>query len=74
MNPHVPVFVKIDEYKDVLDTVNLVKGKMVEARSLLHEIATLKEEEDAELEQWQSNIDEIESKITAIDKALFADQ
>jgi len=66
-----PVFVKIEEYKDVLDVVNLIKNKIAEAKETLAKVNELKNEEDAELEIWRSGLEEVERKITFIDKALF---
>ncbi|MBW2979293.1 hypothetical protein DRZ77_01115 [Candidatus Woesearchaeota archaeon] len=66
-----PVYVKVDEYKDVLDLLNMIKNKLAEAKELLSRINELKNEEDAELELWHSGIEEIEKKIEFVDKALF---
>jgi len=65
------IFVKIEDYKDVLDAVNLLKGKLNQAKELLEEIHHLKSEEDAELEQWSNNLAEVERKIEFVDQTLF---
>lgn len=65
------VFVKIDDYKDVLDIMNMIKNKLSEAKITLGEINKLKNEEDAELELWHTSLDEAERRIEFIDKALF---
>ncbi len=69
--PEMPVYVKIDEYKDVLDLIKMIKNKLAEAKELLSRINELKNEEDAELELWHSGVEEIERKIEFVDKALF---
>lgn len=66
-----PVFVRIDEYKDVLDVMNLVKSKIAEAKGTLAKLNDLKNEEDAELELWHTSLDDIERKVEFVDKALF---
>ena len=66
-----PVFVKIDEYKDVLDIMGIIKDKLAEARDTLGKINELKNEEDSELDLWNASLEEIESKIEHIDKTLF---
>jgi len=66
-----PVFVRIDDYKDILDVINMVKNKINEAKDTLGKINELKNEEDAELELWQTGIEEIERKVEFIDKTLF---
>lgn len=66
-----PVFVKIEEYKDVLDVLDVVKSKLVEAKGTLDEIQKLKDEEDRELSAWVQNMDEIAQKVSNIDKTVF---
>jgi len=65
------VFVKIDEYKQTLEVLDLVKQKLTEAKKTLADIHALKHDEDAELELWNSTLNQIEKKIESIDKTLF---
>jgi hypothetical protein len=64
------VFVKIDEYKDIMDLVNLMRSKIQQARYVLNRIAELKRQEDDELEAWSSELDNVEERIDVIDKRL----
>jgi len=66
-----PIYVRIEEYKDVLDVINMIKHKVNEAKETLGKINQLKNDEDAELERWQMDLEEVERKISHIDKALF---
>ena len=66
-----PVFVKINEYKEILDVLDMVKGKMKEIKETLSSINTLRNEEDTELSVWNNTIKEIEEKIENIDKMMF---
>ncbi|MBI4452911.1 hypothetical protein HY637_05765 [Candidatus Woesearchaeota archaeon] len=66
-----PVFVKVDEYKEILDVLDMVKGKIGEIRDTLSGINELRGEEDAEVSMWNSTIDDIEKKIEDIDKMMF---
>lgn len=66
-----PVFVKIDEYKDVLNVMNMIKSKLNDARATLAKINDLKNEEDAELELWHTGLEEVERKVEFVDKTLF---
>lgn len=66
-----PIYVKIDEYKDVLDIMNMIKSKLNDARKILGKINDLKNEEDAELELWHTGLDEVERKVEFVDKTLF---
>ena len=69
--PEMPVFVKIEDYKDVLDVINMVKNKIDDARKTLGKINEIKNEEDAELELWHTTLEEVERKVDFIDKTLF---
>ena len=65
------VFVKLEEYEDVLDIMNSMRTKLGEANQLLGEIAKLKEQEDAEINAWLSQLKDIDQRILRIGKALF---
>ncbi len=69
--PETPLFVKIEEYKDVLDVVNMIKSKIADAKRTLGKINELKNEEDTELESWRNTLEEMERKVEFVDKALF---
>ena len=71
MEKGAPVFVKIADYKDVLEVVGLLNDKLEEAKEIMARINELKNEEDTELELWQAELEEIERKLGFIDKSLF---
>jgi|TARA_B100002003_G_scaffold250772_1_gene291475 hypothetical protein len=74
MNRDMPVFVKIEEYKDVLDVLELVKNKIVQAKDILGKINELKNEEDVELDQWRTSINDIERRVDELDETLLEPQ
>jgi len=65
------VFVKVDEYKEILDVLDMIKDKLKEIRTTLGNINALRNEEDAELAMWNSTINDIEKKIDNIDRMMF---
>ncbi|MBU1111637.1 MAG: hypothetical protein ABIG93_00160 [archaeon] len=65
-----PVFVKVDEYEDVLDLIESVKHKIADAKDTLLKINDLKNDEDQLLEQWQNSLAEVEKKIEFIDQSM----
>ncbi|MFH2027666.1 MAG: hypothetical protein ABIJ08_00870 [Nanoarchaeota archaeon] len=65
------VFVKIEEYKDVVDTIGMIKEKLDEAKDMLSNITEMKRKEDAELANWNSKIADVEQKIENIDNSLL---
>lgn len=66
-----PVYVKLDEYKDIIDVMGLIRNKIQEARNVLDKLNELKNEEDSELEIWKTELDDVEKKIEFMDKAMF---
>ena len=66
-----PVYVRIDEYKDVLDVIRTLKGKLSEAKETLEQIQQFRNEEDAELESWKAGLSDIEQKVAHLDSSLF---
>ena len=70
MQENAQVFIKIEEYNKILNTVRLVKDKLNEAKDILKRISELKIEEYNQLGNWDSNLEEIEKKIASVDDAL----
>ena len=66
-----PVYVKFDEYDDVLKMIKIIKDKINDARIALSRIERIKAEEDAELEVWAGQLTEIENKVKMIDTYML---
>lgn len=71
MGEGMPIFVKIDEYKDVLEVLKLINQKLDQAKEAVARINELKNEEDTELELWQSELEDIEKKLNLMNKTLL---
>ncbi|NQU79206.1 hypothetical protein HQ545_05565 [Candidatus Woesearchaeota archaeon] len=71
MDRQTPVFVKVDEYKDVLNILDLIKNKISDAKGIISEINDLKNQEDSEIALWSNEISEMERKIEFIDQTLL---
>ncbi|NTV24403.1 MAG: hypothetical protein HGA85_08635 [Nanoarchaeota archaeon] len=65
------VFVKIEEYNDILDIIALINEKIKDARIILGKINDLKNQEDSELETWKHSLDDVERKLKYINQTLF---
>ena len=65
------VFIKIEEYNDILDLIALLNEKVKEARTILGKLNDLKNQEDNELMAWKNSLDEVERKLKYIDQSLF---
>ncbi len=71
MDQKAPVFVKIEDYRDIIDLISLIKDKLRQSRFLLDKITELKNQEEAELESWQRELQDVEKRVSEVDRALF---
>ncbi len=65
-----PVFVKVDDYQEVLNLIRLARKKLDEAKETLNKVNELKNEEDHQLELWHNNLNEVEKKIDFVEHSL----
>lgn len=65
-----PVFVKVEEYKEVLHLMKAVRRKLEEAKEMLGKVHELKNEEDHQLDLWENTLVEIEKKVDFIEHSL----
>ena len=66
-----PVFVKIDDYKKLLNEMDAIKTKISSIKKTIAQIESLREQEEAELKLWTDNISSVEKEISFIDSTLF---
>ena len=64
------VYVKLDEYQDIVDITNLMRTKLKQARYIISKISELKKQEDAEIDIWSTELDNVEEKVGVIDRML----
>jgi len=67
-----PIFVKIDKFHDALDNFNKIKEKVLEIENELKNISEIKNKEEEELKEWESEIQSIKARMNAIDNSLFS--
>jgi len=65
-----PVFVKIEEYKEILSIMNVINKKLEDVRETLAKIKKLKHEEDEQLIGWSANLNDVSKKIEYINELL----
>lgn len=66
-----PVFVKIEDYKDIVDLLALIKDRLKQAKFLLDKVKEIKDQEDAEIRTWAKELDDVDIRINEVDRALF---
>ena len=66
-----PMFIKVEEYKEVKQMIDLLKGKLNEAKQVLGDIEELKKQEEQQTIQWRSELDEVEQRVELMDTILL---
>ncbi len=66
-----PLFIKVERYRDVVETLKKLKARLNDADMILHKLGQLREEEDRELVSWQSDLEKIRGQLLDIDRKLF---
>ena len=66
-----PVFVKIDNYKEAMASIDKIKELINGAEGMLDEVRKIRSEEDKDLEKWHKNLDKVKEKLLDVDKKLF---
>jgi hypothetical protein len=66
-----PVFVRIDKYRQALAFFQEIKKKILEIENLLRNIKEIKTREEAELQEWEQEIEEAKAKLDKIDETIF---
>ena len=71
MADQTPVFIKIEEYKDILAVMDLIKSKLEQSKTTLNKITEIKQQEDAALEHWKQGLEQVEKKVLFVDQKLL---
>ncbi len=65
------VYIKLDDYKDVFEMMEVMKEKLMKVKETMSMINELRQHEETELEIWKNSVSEIENKFAFIENALF---
>ncbi|MBS3133113.1 hypothetical protein J4470_03205 [Candidatus Woesearchaeota archaeon] len=65
-----PVFVKIEKYAEVEETLQQIKSKLEEAKGIMNKISGMKVEEEQELNTWKEDLKQIEEKVTTVEHSM----
>jgi hypothetical protein len=66
-----PLFIKVENYKEVLELMRTIKKRIAESKRNLEKISSLKAEEDSKIEEWEEIIMKLEKKIDFVDENMF---
>lgn len=66
-----PIFVRIDKFQLARNSLDTVKVKLTEIEDLLKTIRDVKTKEDAELSSWESEMENIKSRVQSVLNDIF---
>jgi len=67
---NVPVYVKIDQYQDLLTTLQAIDAKLQGVEKTIERITALKAEEDRQLSTWNENLGDIKGRVARVKEAF----
>jgi len=67
-----PIYIRIDKFKSAVGYFNEIQSKVYEIESLLKKIKEIKQREDAELRDWEKEIEIVKARLGAIDNNIFS--
>lgn len=65
------VFVKLEEYKEIISLVHQIHNKLEDVKGDISKIKELKTEEDSEVDLWSGSLNEIDRKLLFINNILY---
>ncbi|MBT3262509.1 hypothetical protein HN992_00160 [Candidatus Woesearchaeota archaeon] len=66
-----PVFVQIDDYKEAMNNIEVLKQKIREVEYTLDRLNEIKSQEQLELSNCETALSNIKEKLVGVDKKLF---
>ncbi|HIH39267.1 TPA: hypothetical protein HA219_00885 [Candidatus Woesearchaeota archaeon] len=67
-------FIKIDRFETAMSALSAIKKKLMEAQATLNKINEVKQEEDAAVQKWTSDLASVQSKIESVEAELMKEQ
>lgn len=67
-------FIKIDRFETAMAALSAIKKKLMEAQAALERINAVKQEEDAAVQKWASDLAAVQSKLDNVESELMKEQ
>ncbi len=67
------VYVRVDKFESALDIIEEIKAKISSIERALDKTRKINEQEEAEIQSWETEIQNIKLKLESIDKEIFND-
>lgn len=66
-----PFFVNMDYYKQILDNINYINGRLKALENTTIKLDNLRQKEDAAFRNWHSSFEAMRKKLLFVDEILF---
>lgn len=66
-----PIFVKTNQYQNMLDNINQIKNKIKECDFISESLNDIKNKKDNVFNKWRSNLEDMQRKVSLVEKSLF---
>ena len=66
-----PVFVKLDRYREAMDSLQILKQQMREVETVLSRLDEIRKREENELQAYRAHLGMLKERLLDIDKKLF---
>ncbi len=66
-----PLFIKLEKFKESKESLTKIADKLDQMDELLKMIKDVKAKEDAEITEWERDIENIKARISSINKEIF---
>ncbi len=66
-----PIFIKIEKFKESKESLTKIADKLDQMDELLKMIKDVKAKEDAEITEWEKDIENIKARISFINREIF---
>jgi hypothetical protein len=67
-NPEKPIFIKVDNFKEIVETVLNVEKKLDELEEIIEKLQEIKQEEEEKIVNWQNEIQNMKDQLKVLEK------
>jgi len=72
LEPAKPIFLHLNQFKDILDEAGLIKNILKENDDALVRVTEFKDDQDKEFKKWDELLKDAQKKLIYADKTLFS--
>jgi hypothetical protein len=66
-----PLFVNVEDYQNVLTSINYVRSKLGEAEDLVRKLNDIKAVEEKNFEAWRNQLEDVQRKLAYVENVVF---